>query len=458
MVTHPSPHIELPVTSMNASKSEGLVASKSRQEHRCEPALSLGTELRFSAPVTSSPSNRPNHAPSVPEPRTLLTQKTFARRSPAWHCRRPAGLFLLCCALAVGCGVDPGKRNSVVAAGAPLVPASAIETVLELEAPPGNVTVAPDGRVFFTFHPAAKPTLHVAEVKPEGGFEPFPDASWQAPRDDAPYFVSPLSLRADRKGRLWVLDHGDFGSETPSLTAFDISSRAVVHRLELPSDVANWGSMLNDFWVDAEREVVYIADTSAYDFDPALVVYDIVSGRARRVLEDHASMKAEDHHMVVQGRFMTVLGMALQVAVDSIALSVDGKTLYYGPMTGSRMYRIDTASLRDPTLDDAALAARVQEHGRKPATDGIAADAAGNLYLTAIEHDAIWVMKPDGGSRVLARDAELLSWPDGVHVSAGGRFLYVSVSELQHVLGADLDLLPEQRPFRILRIPLAEDP
>ncbi|MCP5066338.1 MAG: hypothetical protein GY946_07190, partial [bacterium] len=253
------------------------------------------------------------------------------------------------------------------------------------------------------------------------------------------------------------LDHGDFGSETPSLTAFDIGSRAVDHPLEPPGDIADRGSMPNDLWAAAEYEVVYIADTSAYDFDPALVVYDIASGSARRVLEDHVSMKPENHHMVVQGRFMKAVGMGLKVAVDSIGLSADGTTLYYGPMTGSRLYRIDTASLRDESLDDTALAARVERHGSKPSTDGIAADAAGNLYLTAIEDDAIWIMKPDGSLRVLARDAELLSWPDGVHLSSDGGSLYVSASELQHAMGADLDLLTKQRPFRILRIPLGEE-
>jgi sugar lactone lactonase YvrE len=188
-----------------------------------------------------------------------------------------------------------------------------------------------------------------------------------------------------------------------------------------------------------------------------LIVYDIASQGATRFLEDHPSVKPEDHHMVVQDRFIKVYGMPLRVAVDSIALSADGTELYYGPMTGAHMYRIDTASLRDPSLDDAALASRVQEHGTKPSTDGIAADAAGNLYLTAIEHDAIWVMRPDGSLHVLAQDPELLSWPDGVHLSPDERYLYVTASELQHVLGADLEALPAQRPFRILRILLPND-
>jgi sugar lactone lactonase YvrE len=367
---------------------------------------------------------------------------------------------------AAACGLDEAKRNPVTADQKPLAPSGAIEVVIELDTPPGNVTVAPtqkplapagvatDERIFFTFHPAVKSPIRVAEVMPGGTFDAFPDAEWQGPREHGPYFVSPLSLRADRNGRLWVLDHGDFGSKTPSLTAFDIASRKMVHRFEFPKDIANWGSMLNDFWVDDEREIVYIADTSAYDFDPALIVHDINSGIARRILEDHPSVKPEDHHMVVQGRYIKVFGIPLQVAVDSIALSADGSMLYYGPLTGSRMYRIDTASLRDPSLDEETQASRVQEHGFKPSTDGIAADSVGNLYLTAIEHDAIWVMRPDGSLQVLAQDPELLSWPDGVHLSPDERYLYVTASELQHVLGADLDALPSQRPFRILRIPL----
>ena len=368
--------------------------------------------------------------------------------------------------LAAGCGLDEAKRNPVTAAQKPLAPSGAIEVVLELDTPPGNVTVAAsqkplapsevtlEERVFFTFHPAAKPVIHVAEALPGGTFEAFPDAAWQRPRKDGPYFVSPLSLRADRKGRLWVLDHGNFGNETPSLTAFDIATREMVHRVEFPKDIANWGSMLNDFWVDDEREVAYIADTSAYDFDPALIVYDIASQGATRFLEDDVSVKPEDHHMVVQGLYIKVFGIPLQVAVDSIALSSDGSTLSYGPMTGSRMYRIDTESLRDASFDGLDLASRVEEHGLKPSTDGIAADSKGNLYLTAIEQDAVWLMRPDGSLQVLAQDPELLSWPDGVHLSPDERWLYVTASELQHVLGADLDALPTQRPFRILRIPL----
>ena len=364
--------------------------------------------------------------------------------------------LLALCLISSSCGLDPEKRNPAVPRGAPLVPPTQIETVLELESPPGNVTVSADNRVFFTFHPAASPVLHVAEALPTGGFAAFPNEEWQRPREKEPYFISPLAVRADDKGRLWILDHGNFGKQRPSLTAFDIDTRKMLHRYEMGSKIAGWGSMVNDFWVDAEREVIYITDTSPYRFNPALIVYDVETGRARRLLEDHPSMKAENHHMVVQGHFLKALGLPLQIAVDSIALSTDGERLYFGALTGSSLYSIDTAALRQKHLAADLLAERVRPHADKPSSDGIVADSEDNLYLTAIEDDSIWVVKTDTAPQVLARSAELLSWPDGLHLLPNGHSLYVTASELQHVIGADLDLLPNQRPFRILRIPLPE--
>jgi sugar lactone lactonase YvrE len=343
--------------------------------------------------------------------------------------------FLVLCLISSSCGLDPEKRNRAEARGAPLVHASVIETVLELEAPPGNVTVSADDRVFFTFHPAASPVLHLAEALPKGGFAAFPDEKWQKPRQKEPYFISPLAVRADDKGRLWVLDHGNFGKQKPSLTAFDIGTREVLHRYEMGSKIAGWGSMVNDFWVDAEREVIYIADTSPYRFNPALIVYEVETGRARRLLD---------------------LGLPLQIAVDSIALSTDGERLFFGALTGSSLYSIDTAALRQPHLAADLLAERVRTHVGKPSSDGIVADSEDNLYVTAIEDDAIWGLKTGSEPQVLARSTELLSWPDGLHLTPDGHSLYVTASELQHVIGADLDLLQNQRPFRILKIPLLE--
>ncbi|MFM7143766.1 MAG: hypothetical protein ACKO2K_17815, partial [Alphaproteobacteria bacterium] len=41
--------------------------------------------------------------------------------------------------------------------GEPILPASALEKVADLPAPPGNVAVSRNGRIFLTFHPEGHP-------------------------------------------------------------------------------------------------------------------------------------------------------------------------------------------------------------------------------------------------------------------------------------------------------------
>lgn len=357
--------------------------------------------------------------------------------------------------LLAGCAFSPDddKRNPHLVGARPELRASAVEVVLELDRPPGNLAVGRDGRVFFTLHPEAAPTgTKLAELRLDGAVAPFPDAAWQQERDDGPFFVAPLGVRMDDQGRLWVLDHGDYGDEAPSLTAFDPDTRRVVHRVVFDGDVADWGSMVNDLVVDAGRGVVYVAEPSPFDFDPALVVYDLNAKAARRVLEDHASVDTEDHHVVVQGRFMKAYGLPLQVAVDTIALSSDGEWLYYGPLTGGTVWRVPTAALRDPALDDDAVAAKVERWGAKPTTDGGVMGPDGTLYLTAPELDGIAVLRPDRTLALLVQDPELLAWPDGLALSPDGQWLYATCSELHHVIGEDLDDLPRHRPYRIVRV------
>lgn len=373
----------------------------------------------------------------------------------------PSRPLLLLALLGAGCAFSPDddRRNPALVGARPELPASAVEVVVELDRPPGNLAVGADGRVYFTFHPeAAPPGTKLAELRPDGTIAPFPDAAWQQEREDGPSFVTPLGVRMDAEGRLWVLDHGDYGGEAPSLTAFDPDTRRVVHRVVFDDDVADWGSMMNDLAVDAARGFVYVAEPSPFDFDPALVVYDVSKKAARRVLEDHASVDTEDQHVVVQGRFMKAFGLPLQVAVDTIALSADGEWLYYGPLTGGTIWRVPTAALRDPALDDEAVAAKVERWGPKPTTDGGVMAPDGTLYLTAPELDGIAVLRPDRSLSLLVQDRELLAWPDGLALSPDGQWLYVSCSELHHVIGEDLDDLPAHRPYRLLRVRVGPAP
>ena len=57
-----------------------------------------------------------------------------------------------------------GGRRLEDRTGAAELPASALELVADLEYPPGNIAVAPDGRVFFTYHPDGDPPSQVMEL------------------------------------------------------------------------------------------------------------------------------------------------------------------------------------------------------------------------------------------------------------------------------------------------------
>ena len=151
--------------------------------------------------------------------------------------------------------------------------------------------------------------------------------------------------------------------------------------------------------------------------------------------------------------------------MDSIGLSRDGATLYYGAVTGTDLYSVPTAQLLatagDTAAREAAAAARVRvETAAKPVTDGLSVDGAGNVWLTAFALSALAlaVPAPAGGARLVkvVQSESLLRWPDGLSFGPDG--LYVTNSALHlhaHALLSGHDLRARHGPFHILRLPTA---
>jgi sugar lactone lactonase YvrE len=347
-------------------------------------------------------------------------------------------LVLSGCRSLVGGGARLDDRS-----GPPLLPASVLEVVADLPYPPGNVAVSPTGRVFFTYHPDGGAPVNVLELV-DGQPRPYPPA-------DAPGFRTVLSLRVDQQGRLWTLDHARYGLGQPRLLAFDLATDRVVHEYDFPSGVAGLLSMLNDFQVDSEGRWIYIAESSPILQRPAIIVYDTVTRTSRRLLHRHPSVRPRDYVLQAPGRDMYIYGLLpLRIGIDSIALDKRGEWLYYGPLTGDRMYRVATRDLNDETLGPEALAAKVEDFGPKPLSDGLTMDLADSIYITDPEHSAVLLLGPDRQLRTLVKDVRL-RWPDGMSFGPDG-WLYVTCSALHQVLFVREATARANAPFQIFRL------
>lgn len=334
----------------------------------------------------------------------------------------------------------------------PVMDAGQAELVADLPKPPGNIAVSYDHRIFFSFHPEADPEIRVAELV-KGRPVAFPDSGFQQKRPDQPFFDTVLSLRVDARNRLWTLDHGDFGRGRPRLLAFDIQTGELVHQFDFPSAVAGFGSFLNDFQITADGDTIFIADTGApvpvIGGDPAIIVYDVAGKTARRVLEDHASVRAADHVVRVGEEDLSLLGMPIRIAVDSIALDREGKWLYYGAVNGETLYRVATEHLMNPSLSGEELGALVEAYAPKTMSDGLTSDLGGNIYLSDMEHSAVHIINSDRQLLTLLKDPRF-RWPDGFGFGPDG-WLYFTCSDLMNVIGKSDAHIAANAPYQIFR-------
>ena len=171
----------------------------------------------------------------------------------------------------------------------------------------------------------------------------------------------------------------------------------------------------------------YLTDSGAKG---ALVVVDLPSGRARRVLDGHPSTQPEKGVVVrTDGREVRRPdGRGVEFAADSIALSPDGRYLYWKALTGRTLYRIATEALDNPQLPARDLEIRIERVGESEPTDGFWIDKRGRLYLTAIEQNAVKVR--DGGRDTTLIQDPRLRWPDTFSEGPDGT-IYVTSSHIQ---------------------------
>jgi sugar lactone lactonase YvrE len=335
---------------------------------------------------------------------------------------------------------------------------------------PVGVAVTSGGRVFVSYPRWEDPLdFTLAELK-DGREVPYPaggalqKGNTAGTRDN---MVSLQGIFVDGNDRLWALDTGTVNMKpvapfTPKLICIDTAGNKIERTFTFPKDVVPEGSYINDLRIDltrGDKGTVYITDSGEH---PGIVVVDIASGNSWRRLTDHESVKAEPGFVgFTEGRALfkdpkDAPPTHLSMGSDGIAISPDGKTLYYTPLASRKLFSVSTDVLANKDVPESQVQAAVKDLGEKGVADGMGEDAAGHIYTTNWEQNAILERRPDGTYRTVLHDPRLL-WPDTLFLTQNGT-MYLISNQLQRQGGYNDGKDLRQPPYLLVRFRVGESP
>jgi sugar lactone lactonase YvrE len=262
-------------------------------------------------------------------------------------------------------------------------------------------------------------------------FVNFPRWTEDAPISVADHFVCVQSVVPDGQGNLWVVDAGAPGNEkilegAPKLVKISLATNQVSKVIAIPGDVALQGTYLNDIRFSPDGGTAYITDSGTRG---AIIVVDLASGRSWRALDGSPTTQVDKTvKVMLDGKpLRRPDGRQPMFAADGIAISNDGRTLYWQALTGQTLYSIDTGLLRQEVGEKERQLA-VRTVARTQVTDGIWMSKAGTLYLTSPTDYS--VKRLNGATVETVLTDRRLRWPDTMAEGADGT-LYVTASHIQ---------------------------
>ncbi len=286
-----------------------------------------------------------------------------------------------------------------------------------------GVAVSRNGRIFVNYpYWSGNVPVSVAEIT-NGVPRAYPNMEWNQ-RTGEMTFNAVQSIFIDNKDRLWVLDTNNpqfkgVNSTGPQLYHFNLETNDVVKIYSFPEGVYKTDSYFNDVRIDTDKDIAYITDSG----DGAIIILNLNSGQAQRLLDDHASTEAEVDLLICDGH-----RWENTVHSDGIALSPDNQFLFYIALSGHTLYRIKTEALLDETLAPEELKKYVEKVKKVPATDGMLFDKKGNLYLGGLETNSVNRLSPDGKVETVIQSPRI-RWADSFAMDIDGH-LYFTTSQI----------------------------
>lgn len=336
---------------------------------------------------------------------------------------------------------------------------------------PTGVSVSETGRIFICFPKWGDDVkFTVAEIV-EGELQPYPNLQTNLvnPGNIRMTFISVQSVVADGRGTLWVLDTAAPNFSAPikggaKLVAVDLKTNTIRRVYTFTEDVVLPTTYLNDVRFDfrvGKAGYAYITDSSSKG-PGAIIVVDLENGNAFRRLNGANSTSPDPYFLpkvegeILMNRNKDGSTSPFRLASDGIAISPDGKVLFFCPLTSRHLFSIPTEALRDRNIPDMDLPYQVEYWGEKGASDGMITDAKGTIYAGDYENNSIRKILPNGTMETIAHDPRIL-WPDTFSIGPD-QYLYVIVNQLHRQArfhyGKDL----RQKPYSLIRMKIGEFP
>ena len=337
-------------------------------------------------------------------------------------------------------------------------PGSNFEIVANLETGSGNLAVLNNGRIFLSQHQFYQPHYAVVELKNNAQI-PFPNETLANVNSTSPIKLdSVLGIRSDANGVVWMLDNGMRSGVTPKLVGWNTKTDSLHKLIYLPTPITPKDTFVNDFAIDFRHNAIFISDPASGG-NAALIVVNMSTGAARRVLEGHASVVPEAVDLIIDEVPVQIKDQSghlfrPHIGVNPITEDLNNEWVYFAPMHGHSLYRIKAEDLANEKLTDQDLASRVQRYSDKPISDGISIDKENNIYLGDLAANAIGVITKDKAYQQLVQ-CPRLSWVDSFSFGPSGK-LYAIVNRLHQSATLNGGVAASKPPYYLLAVkPLA---